>query len=65
VKLEIFNVRGQRIGFPYENVYNAGWPRIRWNASRLPSGVYFYRITAEGLERGGKFHDVGKMLLLK
>jgi hypothetical protein len=27
--------------------------------------VYFYRITAEGLERGGEFQDTGKMLLLK
>ena len=31
----------------------------------LPSGVYIYHITAEGLERGGKFQDAGKMVLLK
>jgi hypothetical protein len=65
VKLEIFNVKGQLLGLPFEHVYDAGWPKIRWNASRLPSGIYFYRITAEGLERGGKFVDAGKMLVLK
>jgi len=60
VKLEIFNVQGQKLGLPYECVYDSGWPKIRWNASKLPSGVYFCRITAEGLERGGMFTDVGK-----
>ncbi|HEX7344298.1 MAG TPA: T9SS type A sorting domain-containing protein [bacterium] len=65
VKLEIFNVKGQLLGLPFEHVYDAGWPKIRWNASKLPSGIYFYRITANGLERGGKFVDAGKMLVLK
>jgi len=65
VKLEIFNVKGQRLGIPFEHTYDAGWPKIRWNATKLPSGIYFYRITAEGLERGGKFVDAGKMLVLK
>jgi len=38
---------------------------IRYNASALASGMYFYRISAEGQERNGRFTDVGKMLLLK
>jgi len=65
VRLEIFNVKGQLLGQPFEHTYDAGWPKIRWNAAKLPSGIYFYRITAEGLERGGKFVDAGKMLVLK
>jgi len=65
VRLEIFNVKGQQLASPFEHVYDAGWPKIRWNASKLPSGIYFYRITAEGLERGGRFVDAGKMLVLK
>ncbi|HEX7344103.1 MAG TPA: T9SS type A sorting domain-containing protein, partial [bacterium] len=65
VKLEIFDVQGRRLGLPFEHIYEAGWPKIRWNAAKLPSGIYFYRITAEGLERGGKFVDAGKMLVLK
>lgn len=65
VKIELFNVRGQNLGAIYDGLQEAGRPKIRCNASRFSSGVYFYRITAEGLERGGKFTDVGKMLLLK
>ncbi|HEX7342701.1 MAG TPA: T9SS type A sorting domain-containing protein, partial [bacterium] len=65
IRLEIYNVNGQRLGLPFEHTYDAGWPKIRWNAAKLPSGIYFYRITAEGLERGGIFVDAGKMLVLK
>jgi len=65
VKIELYNIRGQNLGKIYEGIENAGWSKIRYNASRLASGVYFYKIMAVGLERGGKFTDVGKMLLLK
>lgn len=65
VKIALFNLRGQNLGLIYHGVKNAGWAKIRYIARNLPSGVYFYMITANGLERGGKFQDVGKMLLLK
>jgi hypothetical protein len=65
VKIELFNVRGQSLGVIFEGVENAGWPKIRYNASRLTSGMYFCRVTAEGLERSGKYQSVGKLLLLK
>ena len=65
VRIELFNVRGQSLGILYDRVENAGWPKVRYDASELPSGMYFYRIQAEGLERGGRFEDVGKMLVLK
>jgi len=65
VKIELFNLRGQSLGVIHEGIENAGWPRIRYNASALSSGVYFYRVTAEGLEKGGMYQNVGKMLLLK
>ena len=65
VKIELFNVRGQCLGVIFEGTQNAGWPKIRYNASALASGMYFCRVMAEGLERGGKYQNVGKMLLLK
>ena len=66
VKIELFNIRGQSLGVIYEGVQNAGWPRIRYRVpGQLASGMYFYRIEMEGLERGGRFADVRKMLLLK
>ncbi len=65
VKIELFNIRGQNLGTIYEGMQNAGWPKVRYNAAGLASGVYIYRITAQGLENGGKFQNTGKMLLLK
>ncbi|RJP82626.1 MAG: T9SS C-terminal target domain-containing protein [Candidatus Zixiibacteriota bacterium] len=65
VKIELFNLRGQSLGVIHEGIENAGWPKIRYDASALSSGVYFYRVTAEGLEKGGQYQNVGKMLLLK
>lgn len=65
ITLDLFNVRGQKVATLYEGVQNAGWPKIRYDASRLASGMYFYRLIAKGLERGGRHEDVGKMLVLK
>ncbi|TKJ40663.1 hypothetical protein CEE37_06785 [candidate division LCP-89 bacterium B3_LCP] len=65
VKIELFNMMGRNIGTMFEGIKEAGWPRVKYNASHLSSGVYFYRITADGLERGGKFADVGKLVLVK
>ncbi len=66
VEIELFNIRGQSLGVIYEGMQNAGWPKIRYQVpANLASGVYFYRIETEGLERGGHFADVRKMLLLK
>jgi hypothetical protein len=65
VRIELFNVQGRNAGVIFDGEQNAGWPKIRWNAAKLPSGVYFYRINAKGLERAGGHLAVGKMLVLK
>ncbi len=65
VTIDIFDVSGRLVWTIEAGVRNAGRANVHFNASRLASGVYFYRVTAEGLERGGKYQDVGKMLLLK
>jgi hypothetical protein len=65
VKIELYNVRGQKVTTIYEGVKNAGWPKIRFNGSKLSTGVYFYSLSVTGLERDGKYSSAGKMLLLK
>ncbi|MFH1862447.1 MAG: T9SS type A sorting domain-containing protein, partial [bacterium] len=65
MNMELFNIRGQFVGTVYSGVQNAGYPKIRYNASHLPSGMYFVQVTALGLERGGRFQDISKMLILK
>ncbi len=64
VKLEIFNMLGQRISVPVNERQNAGSKHIHWigrdsNGNEIASGVYFYRL------RAGEYVQTRKMLLLK
>ncbi len=47
VTLDIFNVAGQRITTLIREIKQQGLHRITFNASSIPSGVYFYRMSTE------------------
>lgn len=64
VTLKIFDVLGQEIMTLLNETKTAGTHNITFDASRLNSGVYFYRIDASGAD-GQKFTDVKKMILNK
>ena len=59
VKLNIYNILGQKVTTLVNNFMNAGSYSVQFNASRLASGVYFYSIEA------GDFQLNKKMILLK
>lgn len=59
VTLEVFNTLGKSVGLLVSKELTTGTYNYKWNATNLPSGVYFYRITAE------TFTQVNKMMLLK
>ncbi|MCF7803063.1 MAG: T9SS type A sorting domain-containing protein [Candidatus Marinimicrobia bacterium] len=59
VRLEVYNLLGQRVTTLINKQLDAGYHTIRWNASEYSSGVYFYRI------RTGEFTQVHKMVLVK
>jgi len=59
VELVIFNTLGEKIRILVNEVKNAGNYNVTFDASNLPSGVYFYRISA------GEFIQTKKLLLLK
>lgn len=59
VKLEVYNLLGQKIATLLEETREAGTHTVTWNASDVSSGVYFYRLTA------GDFIQTRKMMLLK
>ena len=65
VKMTVFNIAGQRVTTLVEGNRNAGRHQIRWEASQMPSGVYFYELEAMPVNGGGVFKDVRKMILLK
>lgn len=59
VKLEVFNVLGQLVNAPVDRQMDAGTHQIEFNAEKLPSGIYFYRLSSPfGTE-------TRKMVLLK
>ena len=59
VKIEIFNIIGQKVLTLVDKNFKAGQHEITFNADHISSGSYFYRIEA------GDFHDVKKMTILK
>ena len=44
--LEIFSVIGQRVALLLEGRLHPGDYEMRWNAERLPSGIYFIRLSS-------------------
>jgi hypothetical protein len=59
VKLEVFNVLGQKVATLVDDLLEAGQHRVDWNAENVASGVYFYTLTAEGIS------STKKMMVLK
>lgn len=60
VSLEIYNALGQQIAVPISDFHEAGNYRFRFDGVGLPSGLYFYRLVADG-----QLVEVRKMLLSK
>lgn len=65
VKLEIYNVLGERVALLADEIRPAGYYKIRWKPQNLASGIYFYRLDARGLSSGKHFQNIRKLILLK
>jgi len=59
VRIDVFNVMGQRVATLVNGAQNAGYHTVTFDANRLASGVYIYRMQA------GSFVQTQKMLLVK
>lgn len=64
VKLEVYNLKGQRINTLLNSTLNKGNHQVNWNGTddkgaNVTSGVYIYKMTAEG------FTQTKKMILMK
>ena len=44
MSLKIYNVLGQEVANLVDDALNAGSHRYIWNANKVASGVYFYRL---------------------
>ncbi len=59
VTLQVFDVLGREVATLVDGTETAGVKSVRFDASRLSSGVYYYRIAA------GSFNGAKQMLLLR
>ncbi len=64
VELSVYNVRGQRIQTLVQEFQQAGRYAFTWQAN-VPSGIYFYRITARSAQGEILFNQTRKMMLIK
>ena len=65
VTVYIYNILGEQVQHLVNEVKDAGYYEINWNASKLASGVYIYLLQAESLDNKSNFRNVKKMILLK
>ncbi|MFA6541723.1 MAG: T9SS type A sorting domain-containing protein, partial [Bacteroidota bacterium] len=59
VSIKIFNTLGQQIATLVEEYKSKGNYRVTWNASGLPSGIYYSRLSC------GAMSDIKKLILTK
>lgn len=64
VTVKIYDILGQEVKTLMNRNLAAGFHTVNFDASNLISGMYIYRIQANGVD-GSNFTDVKKMLLVK
>ena len=74
VTLKVYDILGQEVVTLVDEIQEAGYKRVQWNAINLPSGVYFYKLVALQKEsrqsessagQAASFVDVKKVMLVK
>lgn len=70
VKLEIFNVLGQKIKTLVDSQKAADYYNVKWNGenesgAQVSTGVYVYRYSAEAIDGSIKYEKNQKMILLR
>jgi hypothetical protein len=59
VQIAVFNIMGQEVARPVDNVYAPGRYHVLFDAAALPSGMYVVRMNA------ADYTKIGKMMRLK
>ena len=63
VSLTVFDISGREVSILVNEVKEAGYYSVTFDAKSLSSGTYFYKLTAEGDK--SKFVSTKKMILIK
>jgi hypothetical protein len=59
VVLKVYNLLGQELATLVDGVQEAGFKSVNFNGDNLPSGIYFYKLSA------GNYSSIKKMLVMK
>lgn len=65
VQLYVFNSLGEQVASLVEGNYGTGRHSVRFDASGLVSGIYFYKLTATPADGSKGFTELKKLVLLK
>ncbi len=65
VRLTLYDILGREVARLIDGVLPAGYHRAEVNASKISSGVYFYRLEASATSGRSSFNSLKKMLVLK
>ncbi len=65
VNIEVLNILGERVTELVKEIQGAGYYELRFDASAISSGIYFYVISASPVPGGKSFRSVNKMMLIK
>ncbi len=59
ITLKVYDILGREVATLVDDYKSAGYHKVSWDASNMPSGVYIYKLSAGG------FTHVKKMILVK
>ena len=59
VSVSIYDLQGRMVTSLSNGVQSAGYHSITWNASEMPTGLYFVRLVA------GSYRETQKIMLIK
>ncbi len=65
VTIKVFDILGREVVTLVDRQEKAGIRSVTWNASSFASGIYFYRMEAEALDKSERYSESHKMLLIK
>ncbi|MHB1688663.1 MAG: N-acetylmuramoyl-L-alanine amidase [Ignavibacteriaceae bacterium] len=63
--LKVYDVLGREVATLVNENKSQGIYSVVFSAGNLPSGIYFYRLNAESVDRKIKYSSIKKMILLK
>ncbi|MDI6765535.1 MAG: S8 family serine peptidase [Bacteroidota bacterium] len=64
VTLKIYDILGREVATLVNEIQDAGFKSVEWDASGMGSGIFFYKLTA-GASTGSAYTEVKKMVLMQ